>query len=205
MNGINENEYNALIDALKNITDVISVLTIKQNLQEEEINKLKNENLLLEENTKNLKNSIEKIKLNGLLLHNAELNTEQDNISIDHKEIQKNNNYVSKNNSVTNISDEVLSDINKENNIDFTEATTIRETEIERLRKNKAIQIVDKLIQKKKELVNKENIQIDKNNGDNVNNVNNLDNGEPDNMDKDEEIQKQNIILKRKNKIMKRF
>jgi hypothetical protein len=205
MNGINENEYNALIDALKNITDVISVLTIKQNLQEEEINKLKNENLLLEENTKNLKNSIEKIKLNGLLLHNAELNTEQDNISIDHKEIQKNNNYVSKNNSVTNISDEVLSDINKENNIDFTEATTIRETEIERLRKNKAIQIVDKLIQKKKELVNKENIQIDKNNGDNVNNVKNLDNGEPDNMDKDEEIQKQNIILKRKNKIMRRF
>jgi hypothetical protein len=205
MNGINENEYNALIDALKNITDVISVLTIKQNLQEEEINKLKNENLLLEENTKNLKNSIEKIKLNGLLLHNAELNTEQDNISIDHKEIQKNNNYVSKNNSVTNISDEVLSDINKENNIDFTEATTIRETEIERLRKNKAIQIVDKLIQKKKELVNKENIQIDKNNGDNVNNVKNFDNGEPDNMDKDEEIQKQNIILKRKNKIMRRF
>lgn len=188
MNGINENEYNALIDALKNITDVISVLTTKQNLQEEEINKLKNENFLFEENIKNLKNSIEKIKLNGLILHNAELNTEQDNTSIEHKEIQKNNN------SVTNISD-----TNKETNIDFTETTTIRETEIERLRKNKAIQIVDKLIQKKKELVNKENIQIDKNNADNVNDE------ELDNMDKDEEIQKQNIILKRKNKIMRRF
>lgn len=195
MNSIDENEYNALIDALKNITDVISVLTIKQNLQEEEINKLKNENFSFKENIQNLKNTIEKIKLNGLILHNAELNTEQDNTSLEHKEILTKKDYLSKtNNSVTNISESNLSDTDRETNIDFTEATTIRDTEIDRLRKNKAIQIVDKLIQKKKELVNKENMEIEENNADN---------GEPDN--KDEEIQKQNIILKRKNKIMKRF
>lgn len=195
MNSIDENEYNALIDALKNITDVISVLTIKQNLQEEEINKLKNENFSFKENIQNLKNTIEKIKLNGLILHNAELNTEQDNTSLEHKEILTKKDYLSKtNNSVTNISESNLSDTDRETNIDFTEATTIRDTEIDRLRKNKAIQIVDKLIQKKKELVNKENMEIEENNADN---------GEPDN--KDEEIQKQNIILKRKNKIMRRF
>jgi len=194
MNSINENEYNALIDALKNITDVISVLTIKQNLQEEEINRLKNENFSFEENIQNLKNSIEKIKINGLILENVELNTEQDNTLIEYTEKLKKNDYVSKiNNSTTNTSETNISVSNKETNINFTEATTIRETEIERLRKNKAIQIVDKLVQKKKELVNKENMQIVENNGDN---------GEPD---KDEEIQKQNIILKRKNKIMRRF
>ena len=197
MNSINENEYNALIDALKNITDVISVLTIKQNLQEEEINRLKNENFSFEENIQNLKNTIEKIKINGLILENVELNTEQDNTLIEYTEKLTKNDYVSKiNNSATNISESNISGSNKETDINFTEATTIRETEIERLRKNKAIQIVDKLIQKKKELVNKENMQIEENNEDN---------GEPDNMDKDEEMQKQNIILKRKNKIMRRF
>jgi hypothetical protein len=41
MNFVGESEYSALIDMLKNITDVVSELTIKINLQEDEINKLK--------------------------------------------------------------------------------------------------------------------------------------------------------------------
>ena len=50
MNFASENEYNALIDALKNITDVVSVLTNKINSQEEEILKVKKNNENLENN-----------------------------------------------------------------------------------------------------------------------------------------------------------
>lgn len=65
MNFAGESEYNALIDMLKNITDVVSELTIKINSQEDEINKLK-ELLIDNKNTSfKINNHISQIELDN--------------------------------------------------------------------------------------------------------------------------------------------
>ena len=166
INNINENEYSAIIDTLKNITDVVAVLTTKINLLEDEINKININNSLINEKIKNIKVSSN--------TKNLELESEDD------EKINKQSSY---NDYTTN---------NKTETEFITEPTTIRETEIERIKKNKAIQLVDKLIQKKKELGNNEdNNENLKNNNEENNNVNNLN--------------KQNIITKRKNNFIRRF
>lgn len=185
MSSINDNEYNALIDALKNITDVVSVLTSKINLQEEEIIKLKKNNVSIEENIINLKNKIQTIHINSSKLQITDLNTdEEQNLTKHSEEIPKINN------------NQYIEETNIESDYDnlLTEPTTIRETEIEKLKKYKAIQIVDKLIQKKKELTTQN--KDEKNDKDK----------KVDKDDKDDKDDiKQSIVAKRKNKIMRRF
>jgi hypothetical protein len=196
MNFASENEYNALIDALKNITDVVSVLTNKINSQEEEILKVKKNNENLENKITNLKTLMQNFKINSLKPQNILLNTENEQTLIEYT-----NKINTNETNETNESNEYVEETNdnqsdSEKHILVTEATTIGETEIENIKKNKAIQIVDKLIQKKKELTNANKIEKD----------NKEKNEEKKNdVKKNDEKINDATIIRRKNKIMRRF
>lgn len=160
MNDLNENENNALIDALKNITDVVSVMSNKLDVLDVEINKIKKQLILLQDKINTTKKKdFSNVELNTDV--NSESNVEQSSIEQSGLE-QTNDSY---------------------KNIDETAISTIGDTEIEQVRKNKAHILVDKLIQKKKEI-------------DNKNEVNEFD---------EKNTVQQNIVTKRKNKIMRRF
>lgn len=180
MSNIYENEYNALVDALKNMADIVAVLSNKINGQDDEIIKLKNNNLLLEETVNKINDNMHKIKIKTMNFSNIELKTDEE------KEYYKEKEYIDDNNQNSE-------NLNEETTYpNITEPTTIGETDINNIRKNKAIQIVDKLIQKKKEISNL--IQNNEDNKNIINNEKNINNTE-----------KHNIIIKRKNKIMRRF
>lgn len=182
MSNINDNEYNALIDALKNMADVVAVLSNKIDTQDNEIFKLKNSNLSLEEKLNDINNKLQNFKIKTTNFSNIQLKTEEE--SEQNEQVEKK--YDSKQ-FITDIVEDTHNPI-------ITEPTTIGETDIERVRKYKAIQLVDKLIQKKKEITN----LID-NYGENPINKNN------ENIDKQDTVNKQVIMAKRKNKIMRRF
>lgn len=159
MNNLNENENNALIDALKNITDVVSVMSNKLDVLDEEINKMKKQLILFQDKITTKTKDFSNVELNTDV--NSESNVEQSGLEQSGLE-------------QTNDSDK---------NIDETAISTIGDTEIEEVRKNKAHILVDKLIQKKKEIEKK-------------NEVNEFD---------EKNAVQQNIVTKRKNKIMRRF
>lgn len=161
MNTQVENEQNALIDALKYTTDVVSALSVKINIQDEEINCLKNKLILIEEQLKiNYKlyyqepQVINKTPLN-------EYNSEEDT------------NTKSKN----------------------FEITSVRQSEIDKLKKEKVGSIVEKLIKKKNEIneIIKEKINNEETKFDNNEKI-------------EQEIKKPEItIARRKNRLMRKF
>lgn len=190
MNNINNNEYNAIIDTIKNITDVVMVLTTKINSQEDEINKLKKNNLFLEENINKLKKNIQNLKIKSTSIANAELNTDDENLMTEYVNDTRDTKNT-KNTMDNSETHNTQSNSSSETNKIMTDPTTIRDTEIEKLKKNKAIQLVGKLIEKKKEINNL---------------IKNKEKDDEEKNEKDEEVVvKQNVINKRKNKIMRRF
>lgn len=182
MSNIHENEYNALVDALKNMTDIVAVLSNKINVLDDEILKLKKNNLSLEDTVNKINDKVQHFKIKSMNFSNIELKTDEEIFSDKEKNMEKKtisdkedeqNQYYEENDEQTTYPI-------------ITDPTTIGETDINNLRKNKAVQIIDKLIQKKKEIAN-----LNQNNDV-------IDNNEITN-------NKQNIISKRKNKIMRRF
>jgi hypothetical protein len=188
MSNVNENEYNALIDTLKNMADVVLVLSNKLDIQDNEIIKLKHKNLSLEENLNNINNNLQNFKLKTINFSNAQLKTEEE-----YFEEEEDKNLPETNNNLKPLIDEYNEDTH---NPIITEPTTIGETDIERVRKYKAIQLVDKLIKKKKEISN-----LIENNEDKAKTKENKENKESN----EQTNNKQVILAKRKNKIMKRF
>ena len=174
MSNVNENEYNAVIDALRNMTDVVLVLTTKLCMQEDEIIKLKKTNLVLEENINKINDKLQNFKIKTKVFSNTSLNTDEEKELSEEKSLSEEKEL---NENTDNETNEVI----------ITEPTTIGETDIEKARKSKAIQLVDRLIQKKKEITHLIND------------------------DKDEKItmntvpQENNKIMRRKNKVMRRF
>jgi hypothetical protein len=149
-----ENEQNALIDALKYTSDVVSALSIKINIQDEEIAHLKNKLSLIEE----------QLKINPIT--EKALDTEK---NLD-----------------------ASATMNEDSNVKSRnfEVTSVCESEINRLKKEKVGLIVEKLIQKKNEI----DVQMQ-----NPNLTTEL--TEPSTIKLPEEI----ILSRRKNRIMRRF
>lgn len=157
MNTQVENEQNALIDALKYTTDVVSALSVKINIQDEEINFLKNKLILIEEQLK----------------INYKLDYQEPPVNVYKSEEDTDTNTKSKN----------------------FEITSVRESEINKLKKEKVGSIVEKLIKKKNEIneIIKEKINNEENNFDN-------------NEKAEQEIKKPEItIARRKNRLMRKF
>ena len=204
----NDNQQNALIDALKYTSDVVSELTIKINNQDDDINILKHKNNLMEENIKKIFIKLTKLNLNTKKFSNIELNT-------DDEEEDTINESTNKKSYVDNIQDS--NDLNNSDNLNSKsinshnshnshesysntrsrnfEITSIADTEINKLKKIKVNQLVDKLIQKKKEINN-----IIETNNENKNNSDMI-------KEEEEEEKKTDTILitRRRNKIMRRF
>jgi hypothetical protein len=174
MSNIYENEYDALVDALKNMADVVAVLSNKINSQDDEILKLKKNNSSLEELVNKINDKMQNLKIKSTNYSNIELKTDEE------KEDTDENKQYSE-----HFNDDSTNPI-------ITDPTTIGETDINNLRKNKAIQIVDKLIQKKKEI----SILIQNNEDKKI---------IIDKEQNNDNTEKLNLITKRKNKIMRRF
>lgn len=192
MNVFNENEQNAIIDALKYTSDVVAALTLKINDQDSEIIYLKNRvNLMEVELSKIFKKfTTMNVKKN---YSNIELNTEEIE-SETGLQLQNNLKKIEKNENLEN-SDGSSNDEIKSKNF---EITSIGDTEINKLRKLKAGQLVDKLIQKKNEINN----IIEHTKEENDNNDNNEIKSENDNIEKKIE---ETVVTRRRNKIMRRF
>ena len=194
MSVFNENEQNAIIDALKYTSDVVAALTLKINDQDDEIIYLKNKVSLMEVELSKIfkKLTITNTKKN---YSNIELNTE-DVESETGLNLQKKIKNIEKNEDLENSDSSV--DSNNEIKSKNFEITSIGDTEINKLRKLKAGQLVDKLIQKKNEINNIIEHKIEEND----NNDNNEIKSENDNNEKKIE---ETVVTRRRNKIMRRF
>lgn len=197
MNVFNENEQNAMIDALKYTSDVVSALTLKINNQDDEINYLKNKVILIESEVNKIlqKLTIKNIKTKNY--SNLELNTEDvESIKIiPNINDNKNLDFLNKNKDEENFNDSSNS-YNDTKSKNF-EVTSIGDTEINKLRKLKAGQLVDKLIQKKNEINN----IIEHKNDDNDSNDSKTPTDKQEGGKKLEEA----VVTRRRNKIMRRF
>jgi hypothetical protein len=185
MNVLNENEQNAIIDALKYTSDVVSALTLKINNQDEEIIFLKNKVLIMEEEIKKMFQKITILNAKNKQYSNVELKTDDDNTNISDQKTKTNK---SNNQKIES------SDISTEEKTKNFEVTSIADTEINNLRKIKAGQLVDKLIQKKNEINNMIEKKIEQDQTENEPCIN-----EPEKKVED------TVITRRRNKIMRRF
>ena len=197
MNVFNENEQNAMIDALKYTSDVVSELTLKINNQDDEISYLKNKVILIETEVNKIlqKLTIKNIKTKNY--SNLELNTEdvESTKIIPKTNDNKNLDFLNKNKDEEDFNDSSNSynDIKSKN----FEVTSIGDTEINKLRKLKAGQLVDKLIQKKNEINNIIEHKNDDNDSNDCKTATDKQEGEK----KVEEV----VVTRRRNKIMRRF
>ena len=163
----NENQQNALIDALKYTSDIVSALTIKINTQDDDIFFLKNKVNLMEEQVNKILKKLTIFNANNY--SNVELNTEdeQDKTNYTNNTNNTNNsnntNNTNNSNNTNNTDNTFDSHDSKTNNSHESndelkmknfEITSIGDTEINKLKKIKVNQMVDKLIQKKKEINN---------------------------------------------------
>jgi hypothetical protein len=210
MNVFNENEQNAMIDALKYTSDVVSALTLKINNQDDEINLLKNKMQIMEEEMLKISQKLTMINIKKTY-SNVKLNTEDSSTepvtNITNKKKEKNpelngsTNYDNSSDSEKSVESENLdttTNAQGENKSKNFSITSIGETEINNLRKIKAGQILDNLIKKKNEI------------NELIEHKREAPNDDPDNEnksdhDKNEKKIDENIVTRRRNKIMRRF
>jgi hypothetical protein len=193
----NDNQQNALIDALKYTSDVVSALTIKINTQDDDIFFLKNKLNLMEEQVNKIFKKLTIINANAKNYSNVELNTE-DEQDDNNKTNYKNDSHDSHDSNDSHDSDD--SHDSKKNNSQESndelklknfEITSIGDTDINKFKKIKVNQMVDKLIQKKKEINNFIEKKLEEKKIDVI----------------QEEVKKMDdvVVTRRRNNIMRRF